>query len=308
MTLVVLGIDALDAAQVEHFDSEEFRLTVHGEMETFAHQNPIPHTGEVWPSVATGLHPSDHGITHGGESEWDNPVVELASRVAGPFVSMHTRAKIGRVIRAATGADWEIAETDEPTFFDGEGRYCHNWPGTIDGNVVREVWRHINHTNDTGAPQEEFDKKLLATGASKFGWVREMLDHNAVLVGSHVHVIDASGHAYGKNEEHYRTFYERVEQYVREVRDAMGEEDEMLILSDHGLNCTWLPENDHEIAHHSFRAYSASTTDDRPESVFDVKDWVESNIGKHERMYQERKSETDLDMPEDTLRELGYIE
>jgi hypothetical protein len=305
MTLIVLGLDALDAAQVEHFDIDEYRLNVHGEMETFAHQNPIPHTGEVWPSVATGLHPREHGITHGGESEWDNSLVELASRVAGPFISMHTRARIGRIIRGVTGADWEIAETDEPTFFDGEARYVHNWPGTVNGNVVREVWRHINHTVDKGDPQEAFDRELWGTAAEKFGWVREMLDHNPVLVASHLHVLDASGHAYGTNEEHYRSFYEKATRYVAEIREAMDEDDDLLILSDHGMNTSWL-EVDYELRHHSWRAYSASTTDTRPESVFEVKDWVEENIGPHVEQYE--RSRTDLDMPEETLRDLGYIQ
>jgi hypothetical protein len=305
MTLIVLGLDALDAAQVENFDVDEFRLDVHGEMETFAHQNPIPHTGEVWPSVATGLHPREHGITHGGESEWDNPVVELASRAVGPYISMHTRARIGRMIRAATGADWEIAETDEPTFFDGEARYVHNWPGTVNGNVVREVWRHINHTVDKGDPQEAFDRELWGTAAEKFGWVREMLDHNPVLVASHLHVLDASGHAYGTNEEHYRGFYEKAARYVAEIREAMDEDDDLLILSDHGMNTSWL-EVDYELRHHSWRAYSASTLDSRPKSVFDVKDWIEEHVAPHVRQYE--STQTELDLPEEKLRDLGYIQ
>lgn len=305
MTLVVLGMDALDAAQVEHFDIDAYRLNVHGRMETFAHQNPIPHTGEVWPSVATGLHPRDHGITHGGESQWDNRFIEFASKLLGPYISMHKRARIGRVIRAKTGADWVIAETSKPTFFDGEGRFVHNWPGTVNGNVVRDVWRHINHTVEKGSPQEDFDRELWGVGAEKFGWVREMLDHNAVLVGSHIHVLDAAGHAYGTNEEHYREFYEKAAAYISEIRTAMDEEDDLLILSDHGMNTSWL-ENDYELRHHSWRAYSASTFDSRPESVFDVKEWIEDHLDPH--IEQCERTDTELDLPEAQLRDLGYIQ
>lgn len=307
MTLIVLGLDAVDAAQVDHFGMDEYMLNDYGEMETFAHQNPIPHTGEVWPSVATGLQPQEHGITHGGESKWDNVIIEKASQLVGPYISMHKRADIGRVIRSVTSADWEIAETDEPTFFDGEGRYCHNWPGTINGNEVRKVWRHIEHTNDQSEPEEEFDKQLLATAASKFGWVLEMMKHDAVLIGTHIHAIDASGHAYASNEEHYRQFYEEIGKYVSEIRNQLGETDELLLTSDHGMNCKWLPENDYKLHNHSFRAWSATTLDDRPTSVFEVKSWIESKIQKHEKEYQ-RSTETNLELPEDQLRELGYIE
>lgn len=314
MTLVVLGIDALDAAQVEYFDIDTFRLATHGEMETFAHQNPIPHTGEVWPSVATGLHPSEHGITHGGESKWDNIVVEYASRIAGPYLSMGTRADLGRLIRRFTGADWEINETSEGTFFDGEGRHVHNWPGTINGNEVRTVWRHINHTVDEGSPQEDFDRELSANEAQKFAWVEEMLNYESVIVGTHIHLLDASGHAYARNEDHYRQFYEKAAAYVERIRAAMAEDDDLLILSDHGINTEWL-ENDTEhiesmpdAGHHSFRAFSSSTLDTRPTSVFDVPEWVEQNIGPHQEAYDRQKEETELEMPEETLRDLGYIE
>lgn len=305
MTLVILGLDALDAAQVEHYDIDAFRLRTHGEMETVAHQNPIPHTGEVWPTIATGLHPSEHGITHGGESQWDNPVIEVISRLVGPYISMHTRADLGRIVRTVTGADWEIAETDADTMFDGDGRHVHNWPGTVNGNVVREVWRHINHTVEKGTPQEEFDRLLWGTAAQKFAWVREMLSHDAVLVASHVHVLDASGHAYGTNEEHYRVFYEKAARYVGDVRAAMDDDDDLLLLSDHGMNTAWLPV-DTEVRHHSWRAFSASTLDSRPASVFDVKDWVEAAIESHRR--PAARAETDLDLPEAQLRDLGYIQ
>lgn len=307
MTLVILGLDALDAAQVDHFDIDAYQLAAYGEMETFAHQNPIPHTGEVWPTVATGLHPRDHGITEGGESKWDTWWAELASRAAGPVLPMGTRAKLGKLVRRFTGADWEINETDAPTFFDGDGRYCHNWPGTINGNEVRKVWRHINHTVEKGEVQEDFDKRLRSTAASKFAWVEEMLHHNTVLVGSHVHVLDASGHAYGTNEAHYRGFYEWTAGWVDRIRAAMDEADDLLLLSDHGMNASWLPV-DGELCHHSWRAFSASTTDDRPTSVFDVKAWVEDHVDAHERIYRDRKTETELELPTETLRELGYIE
>ena len=307
MTLIILGLDALDAAQVKHYDIDGFQLNSYGEMETFAHQNPIPHTGEVWPSVATGLHPSEHGITHGGESKWDNVLVEYASRVVGPYISMHRRADLGRLIRRFTGADWEINETNEPTFFDGEGRHVHNWPGTVNGNIVRRIWRHINHTVEKGSPQQDFDRDLCGEEAQKFAWVEELLNFNTVLVATHIHLLDASGHAYGRNKDHYRSFYQKAADYIHKIKKKMDDDDELLLLSDHGMNCEWL-ENDYEICHHSFRAYSASTLDSRPESVFEVKEWVEDHIGTHERKYGRRKEETDLDMPEDTLRELGYIE
>ena len=307
MTLVILGLDALDAAQVEHFDVDEFRLNTYGEMETFAHQNPIPHTGEVWPSVATGLHPDEHGITYGGESEWDSPIVEYASRFVAPYLSMPLRAKLGRLVQGATGADWQIHETDSPTIFDGDGRYVHNWPGVHRSEELQRVWDQIEKTVEGSLPEEAFDRELCANEVQKFAWVKESLNFNTVLIATHIHLLDAAGHAYGRNENHYRFYYEKTADHIREIRNKMDDDDELLILSDHGMNTGWLP-NDHEICHHSFRAFSASTLDSHPESVFEVRDWVKEHVGPHERRYDRRRERTDLEMPEETLRDLGYID
>lgn len=307
MTLVVLAIDALDAAQVEHFDIEEYKLKTRGEMETFAHQNPVPHTGEVWPTVATGLGPEDHGITHGGESEWDRRWVEYLSRAAGPFVPMKTRAKVGRLIQRATGADWGLNETDERTIFDDEGRYVHNWPGVHRGEELQRVWRDIEHATEKGMAERQYDLRLLSSCASKLAWVREAVQHKPILVGTHVHALDASGHNYGNNEEVYRRFYNRVAELVAEIKEDMDGDDDMLILSDHGINTSWL-EIDTELFNHSWRAYSASTLSSRPKSVFEVKSWIEEHIGPHERAYrQSSEGDEEVEMPEETLRDLGYL-
>jgi hypothetical protein len=305
MTLVVLGMDAMDAEQVEYFDCENMILDTYGGLETVAYDRTYPYTLQVWPTIATGLSPTEHGVAAGGESEWDNPFLELASKIISPRVSMQTRAKLGRIAESVTESEWKIGETDEATFFDGEGRFVHNWPGVTESHWVERIWREIDRTADKGVPQEDFDRRIWGIAGQQFGWIREMLDHDASLVASHIHILDPSGHSYSTNEKHYREFYEKVDRYIGKIRRDMDDEDELLILSDHGMQVEWLGDDD--ISEHSWRAFSASTLSTRPTDVHDVREWIEDHIKFHEKKFEQR-GETNLDLPEDTLRDLGYIE
>lgn len=299
MTLVVLALDALDPVHVEQSGAEEFRLSTWGECETFAHMYDKPHTSEVWPTVATGVHPSEHGVTGDSTSEWDNPLVDFASRFTGRLSGKH-RAILGEVAQRVTGADWELREVQSPTFFDGPGRVVHNWPGVHRGSELQRAWDVFRRANQADMSKQEFDRRIRGIAAEQFGWVREMLNHDLNLVGAHVHVIDATGHVYRNDRERYYDAYRWTAERLGEVRSAMAPRDDLLIVSDHGIETSWVA-GDENPGSHSWRAFSATTLDTRPESVFDVKDWVEAHVG------DKTVDEDDLDVPEEQLRDLGYI-
>lgn len=302
MTLVVLGIDALDHKQVQHFGFEEFSLDNQSPLETFTYMWDRPHTGEVWPTIATGLHPREHGITKSGEAEWDNPLVELASRFTSDL-PLSMRRRLGEIANATVGAQWSLAETDADSFLDGDYRVCHNWPGVYRSSELERLWKKVDLLNKSASAEVEFDRDLLGEAAEKFGWAREMLNHELALIATHIHVVDLTGHVYATNEDHYRTFYEWTAGHVAELLDAMDEEDELLIVSDHGMGAEWLGDDPDAVGAHSMRAHAASTIDEPlPETVFEVRDWVEARIP------EVQVTENDLDLPEEQLRQLGYIE
>jgi hypothetical protein len=299
MTLVVLGLDALDPVHVDRFDVDEFRLTTHGECETFAHMYAKPHTSEVWPSVATGNHPSDHGVTGESTSQWDNPLVDFASKFTGKLPGRY-RATLGNVAERFTGAEWELQQVDEPTFFDGRNRVVHNWPGVHRGSELQRAWDVFRTANNSDMSSDEFDRKIRGIAAEQFGWVREMLNHDLDLVASHVHGIDAAGHVYRNDEEKYENTYNWTATQVSTIREAMDPDDDLLLLSDHGIETSWTDEGDP--GSHSWRAYSATTCDTRPESVLKVCEWVESHVDS-----TSTGTENDVDIPEEQLEDLGYI-
>ncbi|WP_126661928.1 alkaline phosphatase family protein [Haloterrigena salifodinae] len=305
MTVVVLALDALDAGLIDHFDLDSFRLESGGEIETFANTQDVPYTPEVWATVATGLEPSEHGITGGGTSEWQNPALDLASTVTG-HLDESTRGTLGKLVRSRTGTRERIGETDRESMFDADDAVVHNWPGVHDGTPLQRAWDLMNAVAE-GMPRSEFERELFGLCAQQFGWAREMLAHPVSIAGVHVHTLDAAGHAYADDEAALGRAYERVGEFVQEIVAALGEDDELLVVSDHGMRTEFYPPDAGEKpASHSWRAYASSTADTYPKSVYDVRRWVEERAAESGAGASD--SDEGIDMPTERLRELGYLD
>ena len=302
MTLIVLALDALDAGLVNYFSVDKYRLEAHSELKTFAHSRVDPYTLEVWPTVATGLGPEEHGVTGTGTSKWNNPLLELASRVSG-HLPEGTRGSLGRFVRESTGQREQLGRTKSETIFDREGCVARNWPGVGDGKDLQYAWDLMGAVSEDMSKQE-FERRLLGLCAEQFAWAREMLNHDLRLAGVHIHTLDAAGHAYARDEPSLRRIYDRVGTFVAEVVDHLSDEDELLLLSDHGIRTSFYElDSGEDPASHSWRAYASATTDDLPESVFDVVSWVDRHIEP-----VSTETEESIEMPVDQLRDLGYIE
>lgn len=303
MTIVVLALDALDYELVDYFGFDRFKLDGgFVKMETVAHQFDFPFTPEAWATMATGLEPTAHGVTESGASQWDNPFVDFASKFVG-HLDVHTRAALGRIVKRTTGAEYTVGETDSPTVFDHDYAVVHNWPGVTNGAELREVWR----ITDGEPPQEVFERELLGKGTQQFAWAEEMLDHPVGLAGVHIHTLDMATHAYGDDEHNLRRMYEWTARMVAEVAAALGPDDHLLVLSDHGSYTGFydpdiVPE-EQPPGKHAFRAVATTThPDGPPESVYEVKEWLEARVDT------DPGEETEMDLPMEHLRELGYVE
>lgn len=297
--LVILALDALDHEHVNKFDVPELELNQSRPIKTFSYMKDQPYTLEVWPTVATGLDPEEHGLTGGGTSEWSNPVINTLSKITAKLGG-NTRDRLGNIAESLTGAEYSIPETTADHMFQKEGRVVHNWPGVYNSTELKRVW-------DTANPDEGeqtidgFERDIFGIGAEQFGWTREMLNHDLSLVGCHVHTLDMCGHIYRHDEERYRHTYERVNQWVADLWDSLGQDDELLILSDHGIHTAW-DSTSVEPGRHSERAMAATTMDiDLFDDVHDARDWVEATVEDVEF------SREQMDVPTEQLEELGYI-
>lgn len=301
MTLVILALDALDAALVKEFGIDELRLDTSGQMETVAHMREKPYTPEVWATVATGLHPREHGVS-GGTSTWDNRIINFLSNFSG-HLSMSIRSDLGDILERTTGAEYTISEVDNQHIFKKKNRIVHNWPGVHNGEELKRAWDIMWREGQTN---DEFERDIYGLAAEQFGWICEMLEHNISVAGVHVHLLDAAGHAYPDKQDRdgLRRVYKRAGDFVAEIRDALDDGDDLLILSDHGIVVEWY-EDEGDMGFvpgsHSWRAFASSTRDSIPETVFDVFEWVERHAEDVEN------SSERLNIDEEQLRDLGYI-
>jgi hypothetical protein len=82
MTLVVRGIDALDPDLVDSDAYPNLALSHHTAIETIVSSAGKPSTHELWPTIITGLSPSEHGLRLDDGVAWESPVLAFGSRVA----------------------------------------------------------------------------------------------------------------------------------------------------------------------------------------------------------------------------------
>ncbi len=297
--LVVLALDALDHEHVRQFDVPALELNQSRPIDTFSYMKDQPYTLEVWPTVATGLGPEEHGLTGDGTSEWSNPAVNFLSKFTSKLGG-NTRDKLGNIAESITGAEYSIPETDAGHVFQGNGRVVHNWPGVHNSAELKRVWDTAN-PDEGEQTVEGFEREIFGIGAEQFGWTREMLNHDLSLGGCHVHTLDMCGHIYRHDKERYRHTYRRVNDWVADLRDSLSEEDELLILSDHGIHTAW-DSSSVEPGRHSERAMAATTMDtDLFDDVRDARSWIEAAVEDGEF------SREQMDVPTEQLEELGYI-
>jgi len=300
MTLVVLALDAVDVRHAKIFGCENLILDCHVEMQSVAHRLDHPHTGEAWPSIASGLHPTEHGIS--GHGEWDSQILTFLSRVAHTVgVSGGVRDRISTIIKDQTDQEWQLRTIDDPTFLDGDYRAVHNWPGVTRNESLEYIWGLFSSASKAEISEDIFFREGYTEAASKFGWVHEAITHDPELAATHIHVIDVLGHLFADDQDRYRKVYEKVDRWVGDLRADMDPDDDLLILSDHGMEATWI-DGDENPGSHSWRAIASTTVDSPPEHALDVKDWVENHIETVDT------SETDADLPEEQLKQLGYID
>jgi len=126
--------------------------------------------------------------------------------------------------------------------FDADDAVVHNWPGVHDGRPLQRAWDLMNAVAE-GMPRHEFERELFGLCAQQFGWAREMLEHPVSIAGVHVHTLDAAGHAYAyaDDEAALGRAYDRVGEYVEEIVAALGEDDDLLVVSDHGMRAAFYP-------------------------------------------------------------------
>ncbi|WP_408959715.1 alkaline phosphatase family protein [Natrinema sp. 74] len=293
-TLCVIGLDAADYRLATRWDCENMLLDAHGGLESISHSLSVPATLEVWPTIATGLSPADHGVTLDGVG-WDGTpglravvraVQLLPDRIRDQFVEFKERISEGG-----------YPQTDAPTVFD-EGS-VHNWPGVTPCHVWEREGEWFARATEGDMSSDAFVRRSLGTTGSCLGWLAGQSLSPVAIAGAHAHLLDHAGHMFARRPAELRRVYEQVDSLLGWLRERV---DRLVIVSDHGMQTTATDDPDPGV--HSEHALIATTeSGPLPTDVRAVRAWLEERVDDG----PDESADATVDAPREHLEELGYL-
>lgn len=297
--VVVLGVDAADYDLARQWNCENLLLDYDAPLKTNSYSVKVPVTLEIWPTIATGLSPDQHGVILNNQGWNSHPVLNVVVDIANRFPEPVTeRLRLAKeiVIDAGSGTP----QTDAPHIFDHD--QVLNWPGITPSHKWVQEGKWFNELNDGALSVNEFYTNSLWNAGKILVWVVAMAHRSPPIIGAHIHTLDHMGHIYADRPGCLREVYQQVDSLVGMVAERV---DRLVVLSDHGMQ-TAAVESDSDPGVHSFRALvSSSFTDDLPESALAVSSWLEGHIDASADV--STNDSVAVDAPEEHLRDLGYL-
>lgn len=325
MTLVVVGIDALDAELVSESDHPNLTLDRYSRISTLESASGELSTHELWPTIITGVAPDVHGLTLESGVGWDSPILRLGGAVADVIIPDQTQSKIGAWILNNTATD--VFRTPASyyernglkTLFDGYDAETIGIPNYVtdldtedrEHELRRQLGDLFERDSDQPGGHSSTDPEAFYEQAMEMVMVRlarirrAYRDGRFGLVFGYTSGLDLIGHvAYNDTHLQARAYHE-ADEFIGDLRSDLGPHDTLVIVSDHGL----------QDGIHTRQAMLASTEPrivDAVNSVLDVRDALEEEMadGNHGPAPAERSREWAIDGEtevQEHLKDLGYM-
>lgn len=256
MTLVVFGIDALDPDIVDPDAHPNLVLAEARAIDTIVSDSGEPSTHELWPTIITGLEPAEHGLVLGDDGvAWGNPVLNAGSRIAEYVLPDRLQTRLGAWLLTNTELDafrtpaTYYRENDLETVFDGRRAAAIGIPNYV-VDTDREDREHAlrqsmgelfeRDPNATGghhsADPTAFYNSCLEMAMVRVARCRAALRAREYeLVFGYTSAMDLVGHIAYQAPGMQAAIYDALDEFVGELRADLGPEDELLLVSDHGL-------------------------------------------------------------------------
>jgi len=255
MTVVVVGIDALDPDLVDSSTHPNLTLDSHAAVDTVVSSTGEPSTHELWPTIITGLHPEDHGLTIDDGVAWENPLLHHGSRLADVILPDSLQTKIGAWLLDNTSGDafrvpaTYYAENDIETLFDGRESKAIGIPNYVtnpdeedrEHQLRRDMGNLFERDPDARGGHRSTDPAEFYELCMEMAMVRIALVRRALrskeyeLVFGYTSGLDLIGHVSYDIPALQERAYEELDDFVGELRSDIGSEDELVLVSDHGL-------------------------------------------------------------------------
>lgn len=295
--LFLIGIDGVDISLAEERD-----MLLSNHVRWDLNEYPKYHTYRIWPSMYVGDLPHrnpdlpDPLASKSPDEEaanWRSSYLRALSRIASTTVPHGIRERVGEFLLERQIAKTEPDADDWPnTVFDTQLSKVINMPVYNPLPVQQDLksgWKDRVLSENAGleALAKLADEEMKTVNDE----LKNALDRGYDLTWAYVYSPDIFGHV-----DFGHSYPRRVDtvwnEVVEPLREELGPEDELVLISDHGM-----VEED-GVGEHQPPGWLATTIEgvDLPEKPKGVRSWIEGLIGDR------------TDRREETLRDLGYIE
>lgn len=324
MTVVVFGIDALDPDLVAAEHHPHLTLEAHNRIQTITSSAGEPSTHELWPTIITGLTPQEHGIQLDDGVAWDSLLLQFGSLFADYLLPNTVQNRIG---------DWLLTNTDADAFRIPASYYSNNDISTLFDGYDSTVIGVPNYVTDTDSDDREhqlrqqmgdlFERSQEAQGGHissdpdqfyelcmEMSMVRTARLRRALrsrqheLAFGYTSGLDLIGHVSYDQRKLQNRAYAEINEFVGELHGDLTDDDELVLVSDHGL----------QDGLHTEEAMVASTKPEiveRIEGVADVREAIEAELDHVDHTAKKRATSDQNIGGGDEIREqlenLGYM-
>ncbi|WP_276254273.1 alkaline phosphatase family protein [Halomontanus rarus] len=324
MTVVVVGLDALDPDLVDPNAHPNLSLDAHRRIETISSSAGEPSTHELWPTIITGLTPDEHGLQLDDGVAWENPVLQVGSRLAEYTLPDGVQSRIGAWLLTNTEADafrtpaTYYAENDLETVFDDREALAIGVPNYVtdpdeedrEHQLRRRMGDLFERDPDATGGHRSSDPETFYEHCLEMTMIRLARTRRALrsgryeLVFGYTSGLDLVGHVTYDSPEMQATAYDEVDEFVGELRGDLEEGDELVLVSDHGLQ-------DGVHTHEAMVASTDADFVDSIDSVLDVRAAIEALLENHDHRGRarewDRSGNGDRDHVRSRLEDLGYM-
>jgi predicted AlkP superfamily pyrophosphatase or phosphodiesterase len=328
MTLVVLGIDALDADLVKRDEHPNLTLADYRSIATINSSAGEPSTHELWPTIITGLRPNEHGLVLDDGVAWESDLLRYGSRIADYLLPEELQTRIGSWLLNETEEDaFRVPATyyednDLMTVFDGREATAIGVPNYVtdpdkedrEHQLRRSMGDLFERDPDATGGHQSSDPLSFYELCLEMAMIRIARTRRALrgrtneLVFGYTSGLDLVGHIAYDHPGLQTRAYEELDEFVGELLDDLAETDELLLVSDHGL----------QDGVHTQEAMVASTSPEMVsdiDSVTDVRDAIESEIQRGDHTpnppnideFGDRREEGRSEAVQQQLEDLGYM-
>lgn len=323
MTVVVFGIDALDPELVDSASHPHLTLEKHKPIDTISSSKGEPSTHELWPTIITGLRPEEHGLKLDDGVAWESPLLRIGSSVSGYVLPESVQTRIGALLLNRTSEDAFRApesyyETHGlTTIFDGCKGKAIGIPNYVVDLDVKDRENQLRQNlgelflrdpeakgGHFSADPDTFYEQCLEMVMIRTARIRRALrSRQYELVFGYTSGLDLVGHVSYDHPELQKRAYNELNEFVGELREDLHEGDQLVLVSDHGL----------QDGLHTDEAMIAATDPTIIEglsSVLDVRNALESELTRFDHTPEQRNSKTkigDAGEVREQLEDLGYM-